>query len=382
MPKQTNKQVTPVRVFYSWQSDSPAETNLKAIRNSLDKAFKLVGKTHPGLKLTRDEATRDTSGSPNIASKILEKIDAADVFVADITTVTPAGAKRPCPNPNVSYELGYAVAALGWDRVILLFNKTRGDFPKDIPFDFIQNRISDYVGDESDPEAARVLLTDLLKTAIGAVISKNPKRPAELRGLSPDKVRHDHDVENMTWLMNSLHLPTLDQLIEELPHMITDRSIWFYENFKGVVVNSLFSVYDQGLKGQVERLFRAWTTVLNHSGQYHELRSGLAHVFYNPGDMPLPPDRDAIWNEIDAARHEMRFALDAILDRLRSAYIEVKILSTNKKAFDDYLAFKKEAENWDPPEPKKTIRKTSNKTRPRKATPKRAKSRKAKSARR
>ena len=37
MPKQTNKQVTPVRVFYSWQSDSPAETNLKAIRNSLDK---------------------------------------------------------------------------------------------------------------------------------------------------------------------------------------------------------------------------------------------------------------------------------------------------------------------------------------------------------
>src|ERR1700731_2223834 len=111
MPKQTNKQVTPVRVFYSWQSDSPAETNLKAIRNSLDKAFKLVGKTHSGLKLTRDEATRDTSGSPNIASKILEKIDAADVFVADITTVTPAGAKRPCPNPNVSYELGYAVAA-------------------------------------------------------------------------------------------------------------------------------------------------------------------------------------------------------------------------------------------------------------------------------
>src|SRR5260221_510941 len=152
-----------------------------------------------------------------------------------------------------------------------------------------------------------------------------------------------------TRLMNSLHLPTLDQLIEELPHMITDRSIWFYENFRGVFVNSLFSVYDQGLKAQVERLFRAWTTVLNHNGQYHELRSGLAHVFYNPGDMPLPPDRDAIWNEIDAARHEMRFALDAILDRLRSAYIEVKILSTNKKAFDDYLAFKKEAENWDPP---------------------------------
>jgi hypothetical protein len=67
-------------------------------------------------KPVRDETTRDTSGSPNIALKILEKIQAADVFVADITTVTAPGAKRPCPNPNVGYELGYAVATLGWDN--------------------------------------------------------------------------------------------------------------------------------------------------------------------------------------------------------------------------------------------------------------------------
>lgn len=361
MPQQKKKQ-TPVHVFYSWQSDSPPTTNLNAIRTGLDKAFKLVEKAHPDLKLVRDEATRDTSGSPNIASKILEKIEAADVFVADITTVTSAGAKRPCPNPNVSYELGYAVAMLGWDRIILLFNQAIGSFPKDVPFDFIQNRISDYQGEEADLAAVGALLTDILKAAIGAVIAKNPKRPAELRGLSPEKIRHDHDVENMTWLMNSLHLPTLDQLIQELPHMITNRSIWFFENFKGVVANSLFSLYDKGLDDAVGRLYRAWATVLSHDGQYHELRSGTAHVFHNPGDMPLSPSREAIWKEIDAARYEMRRMLDFILDRLRSSYIEISIHKTNKRAFDDYIAFRKEVEALDdePPTSKKKAKRKAH----------------------
>ncbi|MCP3395686.1 nucleotide-binding protein [Bradyrhizobium sp. CCGB20] len=332
------KQETSFRVFYSWQSDSPATTNLNAIRSSLDKAFKLLNKTQPELKIVRDEATRDTSGSPNIALKILEKIEAADVFVADITTITPRGAKRPCPNPNVSYELGYAVAMLGWERVILLFNKAIGDFPNDVPFDFIQNRISDYHLEESDPKDKKAALAEFLKHAIGAVIAKNPKKPEQLRGQSREKIEHDHDVENMRWLMNSLHLPTLDQLIDELPHMIVDRSFWFYENFKGVVVNSLFSLYDKALDEAVRRLLRAWTTAISHSGQYHELRGGHAHIFTNPGDMPLPPDRKAVWDKINAARYEMKAALDTILNRLRTAYIDVNIRKTNEAAWNEYLA--------------------------------------------
>lgn len=65
----------------------------------------------------RDEATRGVFGSPNIVAKIHEKIELCDVFVADITTVTSPRAKRSCPNPNVGYELGFAVAHIGWDFV-------------------------------------------------------------------------------------------------------------------------------------------------------------------------------------------------------------------------------------------------------------------------
>jgi hypothetical protein len=171
-------EIKDVRVFYSWQSDSPKKTNLNAIREAIRIAAKEIAAVRSDLRIQPDEATRGTSGSPNIALKILEKIEAADVFIADVTTITPREAQRPCPNPNVSYELGYAISHLGWDRVILLFNTAFGDFPKDLPFDLVQQRASPYRLTSSDSASVRRNLVGLLKTAIDAVIEKNPKRPA------------------------------------------------------------------------------------------------------------------------------------------------------------------------------------------------------------
>jgi len=333
-----------VSVFYSWQSDLPKKATLNAIRDALEGAGKRIDAATPGQKIVLDEATRDTSGSPNIAIKILEKIEAADVFVADVTTITPPGAARPCPNPNVGYELGYAVAQLGWDRVILLFNTEYGTFPADLPFDFIQNRASPFKLSVSDPKSARAGLSSFLETAIDAVIKKNPKRLAELRGLSREKIEHDHDVENMEWLMSAIHLPTLDQHILDLPHSINDRALWFYENYRGVVVNSLFSLYDPVLSDPVDKLTSAWNVALSFDNEYHDTPSGQVHIFGSPMDMPLPPDRQKSWDAINAARGEMRQALDQILERLREGYIEVRIHKTNAQAWKDYVAFQKDVE--------------------------------------
>ena len=177
-----------IRVFYSWQTDLSEKTNLNAIREALKTAVKKIEVARPAVEIVvLDEATRDISGSPNIAFKILEKIEDADVMVVDITTVTPADATRPCPNPNVSYELGYAVAQLGWERVILLFNVAFGDFPKDLPFDFAQHRVTPYELAESAHQSSRDVLTKVLEQAVTEVIDKKPKRPAELRGLSAGK---------------------------------------------------------------------------------------------------------------------------------------------------------------------------------------------------
>ena len=59
-------EIDELRIFYSWQSDSPEETNLNAIRAALKSAAKeKITAARPEIKVVRDEATRDTSGSPS-----------------------------------------------------------------------------------------------------------------------------------------------------------------------------------------------------------------------------------------------------------------------------------------------------------------------------
>jgi hypothetical protein len=295
-------------------------------------------------KLVPDEATRDTSGSPNIALKILEKIDEASIFIADITMITAPGSLRPCLTPNASYELGYAVATLGWERVILLFNKAVGNFPADLAFDFIQNRASPYSYSETDPSTKQDELRKFLEIAAKAVLDKNPKRPAELKGLSREKIEHDHDMKNMRWLMRSLHLPMLQDHINDLPHIISDKALRFFENFHGVVANSLFSVYDTVLADAVDKLFLGWRDALAHDNQYRDTPSGTAHAFYNPSDTILSAQSQKAWDKIDAGRRQMAEAQAVILDRPRAEYIEIDIHKTNPERWRDYLEFKKDVE--------------------------------------
>ena len=135
-------------VFYSWQSDLPEETNRRFIRESLRNASSVVEEKciSNNLRIDLDEAKRSKPGSANIPQTILEKIKVADIFVCDITTINKSAPDeyRRVPNPNVLIELGYAIAFLGWERIILLFNTSFGTLSLDAPFDIDRHRISPY----------------------------------------------------------------------------------------------------------------------------------------------------------------------------------------------------------------------------------------------
>jgi hypothetical protein len=124
-------------VFYAWQSDPQTASNRTLIRHALRAASSAVeSEATPGtLKIDPQEAVREESGSPNIPSLILTKIETSDIFICDITTINRNAPDeyRRVPNPNVTFELGYAVAHLGWialsSRCIRLYGRcanTRG----------------------------------------------------------------------------------------------------------------------------------------------------------------------------------------------------------------------------------------------------------------
>jgi hypothetical protein len=75
---------------------------------------------------------------PGVTDTILRKICSSDVFVWDATII--ATRPRPSPNANVLFELGFAVAVLGWGRIIGVMNDGTGFGPDALPFDVRHRR--------------------------------------------------------------------------------------------------------------------------------------------------------------------------------------------------------------------------------------------------
>lgn len=142
------------KVFYSWQSDLPNSTNRGLIGKALEDAAKSI-RDDELIEVTPviDRDTSGVPGAPDIAGTIFEKIEQSDVFVCDVSIIDRSAA-RPCPNPNVLIELGYAMKSLGPGRVIMVMNTAYGA-PEALPFDLRMRRVVTYEAAEADAERAQ-----------------------------------------------------------------------------------------------------------------------------------------------------------------------------------------------------------------------------------
>ncbi|MGA7412865.1 MAG: hypothetical protein WBW33_20485 [Bryobacteraceae bacterium] len=139
-----------MKIFWSWQSDTPGKTGRYFVREVLDEVLKEL-KQDPEVQepseredvegLHIDHDIKGTTGSPNLVDTIINKIDASAVFIADITcvgqvfgTVQEGVPNKKLINSNVGIELGYALKSLTDSKVVLVFNQHYGSHP-DVPFD-------------------------------------------------------------------------------------------------------------------------------------------------------------------------------------------------------------------------------------------------------
>lgn len=143
---------TPYTIFYSWQSD--LSDSKRFIQSTLDKLEKKL-KNSGDVCVTIDRDTIGVPGAPNIPATIWRKIEEADLFVADVSIINSTSEGRKTPNPNVLLETGYAIHALGWDRVVLLFDEDYGS-NDDEPFDLKQHRLTGFsLKDDKAKEKSR-----------------------------------------------------------------------------------------------------------------------------------------------------------------------------------------------------------------------------------
>jgi len=120
------------RIFYSWQSDLANSTNRSLIQNAINDAIKKIN-SERSIELLMDQDTRGVSGSPDIVIEILKKISDSLIFICDTSSICKVKDKE-IPNPNVLFELGYAINAISANNVLMVFNEASGDV-KNLPFD-------------------------------------------------------------------------------------------------------------------------------------------------------------------------------------------------------------------------------------------------------
>jgi len=184
-----------MKLFYSWQSDIQGQKSI--IEKAIKKSLKNI-KREINIDVVLDKDTKNRSGAIDIAQEILNKINSASIFVGDITFVNANQSKDKYPNPNVLFELGYAVRKMGWERIILIFNKDFGEI-EEVPFDLTHHRIlsySDFTELETDITAAIKLILQLGKK-------------------TPNIDRDDeHDIEVFKRIMEDVPEDNLDSLFE------------------------------------------------------------------------------------------------------------------------------------------------------------------------
>jgi hypothetical protein len=129
-------------IFYSWQSDSPKETNRAFIESVLEKAIARLSGDVELQEAIRDEQvvldkdTKGIPGTPPIVDTIFKKISGCAVFVPDLTFVGRTDAGKPIPNPNVLIEYGWALKELSHASIVPVMNTAFGDpDEKTMPFD-------------------------------------------------------------------------------------------------------------------------------------------------------------------------------------------------------------------------------------------------------
>ncbi len=157
-----------MKIFWSWQSDTPGKIGRFLVRDALRDAIEELKEPpdfeEPTSRETRealhlDQDIQGVTGSPDLARTILEKIDRSDVVVADVTLVgrvvdasgTAVGPKQLI-NSNVAIELGYALRAVGDRKILLVFNERYGKH-EDLPFDLRHKGgaiVFDLAPDEAD----------------------------------------------------------------------------------------------------------------------------------------------------------------------------------------------------------------------------------------
>lgn len=333
------------KIFFSWETDLPKSTNTNLIRSCIDKVkIDLVKKS---VWIDRDEATRDVPGAPKIIDEIIKKIQEADIFICDLTTINSECCclsawqtderVRRTPNPNVLIELGFAIGILGWERVIVLFNTIYGSFKDDLPFDIDKRRVTTYTCSEDTIKEGIDTLSRVLKLAIYTILQNNPVKPVLTPKLKREYTAHERDLKSIKDILSLIHTHTINNYIHsDAPKIRSFEVIVFNDIINAYLNSNHFYFYDIVLEQKLVDFISSWNDSLKHGDYFVERSNSTDFIFPTPGDVFRNQIQEDAFEELEKARLVLYGTYTDFLSYVKANYIEIDLDETNRAALDFY----------------------------------------------
>lgn len=257
-----------MKVFYSWQSDSPREANFYFIDKAIKNAIKELNKENTESVFIPDRDTKNEAGAVDIRDTILKKISESDILIYDISIINPneSGGKKVI-NPNVAFELGYGVAHKSWQNIILLFNNHYGKI-ESIPFDITRHRAMTYDFDGNKQNEKKLLaeLSMKLKDAILSIVN-NPIKYTQMNKFSfeIERERVLKDTSCLNDFFCTFDIDSFETFHRELQQKGESevKILDFYKKLDETVDSAKFFMYDKQALNYIKKFYKDVKAAMN-----------------------------------------------------------------------------------------------------------------------
>ncbi len=150
-----------------------------------------------------------------------------------------------------------------------------------------------------------------------------------------DAGRRQRDIQTLREMMSFVHIPTIDQFVDDLGNGYVPRKIMiFHAGFEEVVASSLFHIYDRELASRVIKFRTSWNASLSFGAYF--FRAGDDYSFHSGGGSFTSKER-AVLEEIQEAARGLRAAFRELLNYIHEHYMDIDLAQTSAAAWRGFL---------------------------------------------
>ncbi len=304
-----------ITIFFSWQLTIPKIREylnewLPSVINELQKAY-------PEKDIILDKDTDRCFGSPDIHDVVFRKINNCSIFIADVSLTYDLQDWKKLPNPNVMLELGFAIRAVGWDRIILLLDKATGK-PEQLPFDIRSHEVLLFSKERKENQKETNAFNDL-KDKINKIIDGNPPRICEY-GDSVNELRRLNDIYTIRDYLKTIPINSIDSFINDMPYKFNKNILGNFEEFESLIKSNNYYLFDDKIRNLFNAFFKLWDKCLSY-GTCYEYNTKTDYFIFT--DNPYDPYQDSNNAELNKNIKLFQKSFKTLLEEIRINWSEI-----------------------------------------------------------